>query len=231
MPPAKKLAILAETNQGPFDLTSFAKRLPKPKSGHGDGSKYEARHKALQKIISCLQHRGELILETLAGLELKVERAPLGEVSTYDPEFEGDIRVLADIPDDWLAGWIQSQTGMAITDAKLAAMLVADPQVLDKLRRFALQLHQQIVLPKSLQVQKLCGRVLGQVSRNLGRPLSGTWTVDNADAQGNISWKKGGCLGVVAFRWLSCTGQLHPRSRFVFEGGLDVGFRRLVPVI
>lgn len=191
--PQQKRSTNMAGNHTPVELTTYAKRLPKPKAGHGDGSKSEAEWKALQKILSCLQHRSDLVLETLAALELKVEKTTTTtDAQDTDPEFDTEIRVLNDFPEDWMAGWIQHQTGMAINDRALEKMLVADPAVLDKLRRFSLQLHPQLVMPKSLQIQKLCGRVLDQFSCDIGSPLASTWAKSHIDAAGNISWKNGG---------------------------------------
>lgn len=146
----------------------------------------------MEGVADCLQHRSDLVLETLAALELKVEKTTTTtDAQDTDPEFDTEIRVLNDFPEDWMAGWIQHQTGMAINDRVLEEILVADPAVLDKLRRFSLQLHPQLVMPKSLQIQKVCGRVLDQVSRDIGSPLASTWAKSHIDAAGNISWKTG----------------------------------------
>lgn len=176
------------------NLSPFAKRCPKPRRT-GDAqadSRSELEYAALQQVITILQENPGFTLETLGGLQRQL-RGQRPEPEDKEPRFsEKQFGTLGRIPDDWLAGWLQSLCNGALSNDLLAKVLRADPGAIVRLRRFALQMSDAVRMPPACQVKKICSRVLTDRHSTVGSPLNHDWVTANINGLGEINWKSGG---------------------------------------
>lgn len=194
--PAREMAP-AGTKTG-LDLVPLARRVPKPRRT-GDLDKdnsAELQYVGFQKLITLLTRRPDLILETLGRIECKINNAATADTGSGSDFFGKEVVSISRVPADWMASWCQQQAGAALDDGTMIKMLKAEPQTVERLATFSLQLPRSLALPQEARAKKVLARLLDERSKTLGCRLNRAW-VKNVKGDGRIDWATGGCLCVV----------------------------------
>ena len=175
-------------------LEPYATRLPKSKkTGNMRTDRCaELNHSSLQKVISLLMQRPDMILQTLASLQAQIMDESTSDISGGDM-FDGDVKTLNKIPEEWWAAWVQNRCEGALADQIMLSMLAKDPAVVSKLRIFGTQLSGCISMPKECIVRKVCARVLTEHTALVFNPLSKPWVLKHVAVDGVVDWRSGGC--------------------------------------
>lgn len=147
--------------------------------------------------------------------------------SAETDSFPKEVATVSKIPADWMASWCQQQAGAALGDAIVVKMLKAEPQTVDRLAAFALQLPRNLALPAEARAKKVCARLLDERSKTMGCRLNRAW-VKNVKGDGKIDWATGGdlpecrgsgsvivstswvAMGVYILGWFVCWGEPSP---------------------
>lgn len=191
-------------------LSPYAKRLPQmAKTGDPEqDARAKVQHPVLQQVISTLQRHPDMILETMGWLQRRLATTEKAEqkMAAEDAIFEEkECTTVGRLPDDWVCGWLQHETCGALSDQLVLKMLKHDASVIDRLKRYALQLSTATTWPSECSVKKVCSRVLSERHKQVGAPLSKEWVETRVSQTGIVNWKVGGCelclrAGAIPFR-------------------------------
>lgn len=195
------------------DMWGWAKKMPKLKFDGVDAARTETLRFALQKTASLLYKNPDLILETLAELESKVAKAGVPSATVEEPMFPGDkVTTFRSVPDEWVASWLQAQTGGLLTDTLLQKVLGKSHGQFERLKIFATQLPGHMAWSGGLLYKKVAARALDERARELGNPVSREWVKKAIAVTGDINWAHG-C-------WCCVGGVIVNPFRFGYRFGL-----------
>lgn len=183
--------VLAKASSGAAgdDMWGWAKKMPKFKIDGMDAARAETLRFALQKASSLLFKHPDLILETLAEVEAKVAKAAASNHVIDEPMFSVDkVTTFRLVPDEWIASWLQAQSGGLLTDSLLQKVLGKSHGQFERLKMFATQLPGCMAWTGGLMYNKVAARALDDRARQLGNPVSREWVEKAIAVTGDINW-------------------------------------------
>lgn len=166
--------------------------MPKFKIDGMDAARAETLRFALQKASSLLFKHPDLILETLAEVEAKVAKAAASNHVIDEPMFSVDkVTTFRLVPGEWIASWLQAQSGGLLTDSLLQKVLGKSHGQFERLKMFATQLPGCMAWTGGLMYKKVAARALDDRARQLGNPVSREWVEKAIAVTGDINWAHG----------------------------------------